>query len=288
MKQIICAECKAAFEGYFNARYCRACAAARAVETKRLSYAKIKGVPVPGEKVIPCEGCGAPITAIRITKRLCEACRLLARKETVARYEDQHRKGRPRLSGDCYYCGKPAEQVRGGTKTCGGCLDKISKIGSDLFYYYRKKGFNVARMGEPVVCEICKGIFPRRGAGHRYCDSCKPLARVKNEGNRGAINNRMRTNIARSLKGKKAGRRWETLVGYTLADLMQHLERQFSPGMTWENLGEWHIDHRVPLSSFKFESPEDPDFRAAWALTNLQPLWAADNQAKYAHRLYLL
>src|SRR3546814_9626669 len=58
------------------------------------------------------------------------------------------------------------------------------------------------------------------------------------------------------------------------------LERQFLPGMSWDNRGEWHIDHIRPLCAFEFTSPDDPQFREAWALTNLRPLWARDNLRK--------
>lgn len=51
--------------------------------------------------------------------------------------------------------------------------------------------------------------------------------------------------------------------------------------MTWAafNAGEIHLDHRTPLS--KFDCTTEAGIRAAWALTNLQPLWATDNQRKY-------
>lgn len=78
----------------------------------------------------------------------------------------------------------------------------------------------------------------------------------------------------------KDGRTWESLVGYTRADLMAHLEARFGPGMTWDNIGEWHIDHITPRSAFAFAAPSDPGFRACWALSNLQPLWATDNLRK--------
>lgn len=60
--------------------------------------------------------------------------------------------------------------------------------------------------------------------------------------------------------------------------------------MSWENYGRdgWHIDHRVPLAAFKFNTPDDPDFKVAWALTNLQPMWATDNFSKGARRLLLI
>lgn len=84
------------------------------------------------------------------------------------------------------------------------------------------------------------------------------------------------------LKNKKASREWEMLVGYTVDELVQHLEKQFKPGMSWENHGQWHIDHIRPVSSFTFESIHDPAVKKCWALENLQPLWAYENMRKNA------
>lgn len=88
--------------------------------------------------------------------------------------------------------------------------------------------------------------------------------------------------VGKSLRGLKSGRRWQLLVGYTTEDLRRHLEALFVPGMTWLNHGEWHIDHKRPLSSFMFASTDDPAFKECWALSNLQPLWAEDNLRKWA------
>lgn len=92
----------------------------------------------------------------------------------------------------------------------------------------------------------------------------------------------MACSINQSLKGSKNGRSWEKLVGYTLNDLIRHLEKQFMPGMTWENRGRggWHIDHIVPVSAFNFNSIEDVDFKKCWALKNLRPLWETENLRK--------
>jgi hypothetical protein len=86
----------------------------------------------------------------------------------------------------------------------------------------------------------------------------------------------------------KGGRTSEVLLGYSINELRTHLERQFLPGMSWANFGDWHIDHIVPLASFTITSPDDPELRRAWALTNLRPLWAADNIAKRDKRVTLL
>lgn len=96
------------------------------------------------------------------------------------------------------------------------------------------------------------------------------------------LNRRFRSHISRSLGKSKNGRHWGNLVGYTIDDLKHHLEKQFKTGMTWENYGEWHIDHIVPVSAFNFSSPDHHDFKRCWALSNLQPLWAKDNIRKRA------
>jgi hypothetical protein len=82
------------------------------------------------------------------------------------------------------------------------------------------------------------------------------------------------------LKRKKGGRSWKSLVGYTLEDLRQHIEQQFVDGMSWDNYGEWQVDHIVPKVAFNFEKTEDFDFKRCWALSNLRPMWASDNAAK--------
>ncbi len=98
----------------------------------------------------------------------------------------------------------------------------------------------------------------------------------------GALNSQISTAICRSLKGNKDGRRWESIVGYSLQQLKLHLEKQFLSGMSWDNRSLWHIDHRIPKRAFNFEKPEDEDFKRCWALENLQPLWAEDNCHKQA------
>lgn len=90
------------------------------------------------------------------------------------------------------------------------------------------------------------------------------------------------------LREGKGGRKSEELLGYSMQELAAHLERQFLKGMSWENMSKWHIDHIVPLSSFTITGPDDPELRRAWALTNLRPLWAIDNQRKHSKRTHLL
>jgi hypothetical protein len=46
--------------------------------------------------------------------------------------------------------------------------------------------------------------------------------------------------------------------------------------MSWDNHGEWHIDHIIPLASAN--TPEI--IKQLCHYSNLQPLWASDNIIK--------
>lgn len=95
----------------------------------------------------------------------------------------------------------------------------------------------------------------------------------------GKLNNRIRSGVRQSLRGNKSQNTYDAL-GYTKDDLVLYLESRFTDGMSWDNIGEWHIDHIRPISSFNFTTTECEDFKKCWALENLQPLWAADNISK--------
>jgi hypothetical protein len=99
------------------------------------------------------------------------------------------------------------------------------------------------------------------------------------------LENAMRACVYAGLTGcRKGWRNTFALLGYTVEELRAHLEAKFKPGMTWDNYGRygWHVDHRRPLASFDYKTPECPSFKEAWALENLQPLWAQENISKGA------
>jgi hypothetical protein len=77
--------------------------------------------------------------------------------------------------------------------------------------------------------------------------------------------------------GEKAASSME-LIGCTIQEVRGHIESQFVEGMTWDNHGEWHIDHIRPCASFNLEDPEEQ--KKCFHFTNLQPLWAEDNLKK--------
>jgi len=58
----------------------------------------------------------------------------------------------------------------------------------------------------------------------------------------------------------------------------EHIEKQFKEVMTWENYGDWHIDHIIPLASANTEE----ELIKLFHYTNTQPLWAEENIKKAA------
>lgn len=112
----------------------------------------------------------------------------------------------------------------------------------------------------------------RASAG--YPDKNRPEA-VGRRKARAAVKN----SLSRCLRiaGEKRGRTFAVL-GYTPDDLRRHLESLFAPGMSWENYGEWEIDHKYPISAFPLGTGID----VINALANLQPLWKIDNRRKRA------
>ena len=130
----------------------------------------------------------------------------------------------------------------------------------------------------------------KNNLGHKHSEETKRRLRDANT-KYSYAQRKMNRNISRlinhALDGTKAGRHWETLVGYTLGELMHTLEKEFRDGMTWDNHGAlWHIDHIIPLARFKYDSPEDPEFKKAWALGNLQPLLVAENLKKHTKFMF--
>tara|TARA_R100000008_G_C3548795_1_gene149133 strand:+ start:57 stop:1031 length:975 start_codon:yes stop_codon:yes gene_type:complete len=92
------------------------------------------------------------------------------------------------------------------------------------------------------------------------------------------ISNAMRHSL--KYNGIKKTNKTFSLLGFTKYELKEHLESQFTDGMSWDNMSEWHIDHIIPVSAFKIDSVEHPDFHTCWALGNLRPMWAKDNLSK--------
>ncbi len=97
------------------------------------------------------------------------------------------------------------------------------------------------------------------------------------------LRSRVRTAVRRRRLGSVRVLKAADLVGCSMGQLMDHLAAQFKPGMSWDNHGEWHIDHVVPCAAFDLRDLKQQ--MECFHFSNLQPLWAAENCAKKAKRL---
>ena len=88
----------------------------------------------------------------------------------------------------------------------------------------------------------------------------------------------MRSSCSRVVKQLSLGKKpmstfkW---IGCSPEEFKARLESLFTEGMTWQNYGEWHVDHIRPICSFTAEEWEQVNH-----YTNLRPLWAEDNLTK--------
>jgi hypothetical protein len=89
-------------------------------------------------------------------------------------------------------------------------------------------------------------------------------------------NLRTRTLIAFKNKGYSKNTKTQEMLGVDWEVCKAHIEIQFTKGMNWDNQGEWHIDHIIPLASANNEE----ELMKLCHYTNLQPLWAEDNLSK--------
>jgi len=137
-----------------------------------------------------------------------------------------------------------------------------------------------------ALCKECKGSQICEHNKHRfYCVECegKGTCSHKKQKNKckicdpkGHLMSNVRDRIYKALKAKKSKRSIEYL-GCTIEEYKKHIEEQFTEGMTWDNYGEWHIDHIIPL---KYENPSIEEVIERLHYKNTQPLWAEENIAK--------
>ena len=90
----------------------------------------------------------------------------------------------------------------------------------------------------------------------------------------------LRCRLYKCIKSIKDNKQKKTLeyLGCSIEELKNHIEKSFTKNMSWNNYGEWHIDHIIPCSSFNLIN--EIEIGECFHYTNLQPLWAIDNLKK--------
>lgn len=67
-------------------------------------------------------------------------------------------------------------------------------------------------------------------------------------------------------------------LGCPISSYRKYIADKFISGMSWDNYGEWHLDHITPLD--QFDLTDEAQFFKAAHYSNTQPLWARDNILK--------
>lgn len=88
----------------------------------------------------------------------------------------------------------------------------------------------------------------------------------------------LRRRIHHALKGTRKSKHTKELLGCSLIHFKKHLEARFQKGMSWDNYGQWHIDHIKPCAHFDLVDTKQQSI--CFHYQNLQPLWAQDNLIK--------
>jgi hypothetical protein len=94
------------------------------------------------------------------------------------------------------------------------------------------------------------------------------------------ITENLRRRVRKVLVGDSKSASIMHLIGCSANELRCHIEKQFAVGMTWENYGDWHLDHVMPCASYNLADKEQQ--KECFNYKNLQPLWAVDNLRKGA------
>jgi len=197
----------------------------------------------------------------------------------------------------------PAKKIAAAAKWYQKNKDRIKLKGKK----YRAENKDQIKEREQRYRKTKRGRENRRRAGKKYArerykknpecqrkisrdwakahpESVREKSRRRRATIRGQLDNRLRRSVAKGLRQNGRGRTLYQLLGYSIEELKQHIEKQFQKNMTWGLFldGKIHIDHKIPVSAFNYTQPEHMDFKRCWSLNNLQPMWAKENLSKHA------
>lgn len=192
---------------------------------------------------------------------------------------DVNNKEKIKARGDAWYQDNKERHLQKGREWRDANPEKVKEI-SDAWYQNNKerhlqKGKEWREANPERMKELQKDWYDKNrddiNAKLREKRKTDPLFRISLN-----LRNRLCKLIT---KGYKSTHTME-LLGCSAEELKEHLEKQFTEGMNFDNYGKWHVDHILPCASFNLLEPEEQ--RKCFHYTNLQPLWAVDNLSKGA------
>jgi len=167
--------------------------------------------------------------------------------------------------------------------TCSKCGEK-KPLTSEYFYSDKRN-----KNGFRSHCKICCISYGKNRTEYQKQYRDKNRDKLK-EHHYNYHKNRLENDILYSNKihlrktlltnfkemGWKKDSKTQEYLGCDWETFKEHIENQFTEGMSWDNRGEWHYDHYYPQSLAQTEE----DMFIFNHYTNFQPLWAKDNLSK--------
>lgn len=203
--------------------------------------------------------------------KVCRKCKV--EKEYSEFYKDKYKKDG--LCSRCKYCSKEyyetnKERVKEYYETN---KERVNKYGKK---YYEANKERMKEYREANKERIKKHYQTNKEIIKEYNKEYQKQRRKTNPLFKMKAYLRTRTWAAFKNKGYSKNTKTQEMLGVDWQVAKNHIERQFTKGMNWNNYGEWHIDHIIPLASAK--TPER--LKQLSHYTNLQPMWAEENLSK--------
>lgn len=130
-----------------------------------------------------------------------------------------------------------------------------------------------------------KDVYKKWYEKYRPISNEKRRLRRKNMPPNQRIEKSLRDRFQKVIVTMKSGKKvcsWRALIGCTVLEAKEHIEKQFTDGMSWDNHGngegKWNIDHIKPLHTFNLFDIEQQ--KEAFHYTNTRPLWFIDNMSR--------
>jgi hypothetical protein len=207
---------------------------------------------------------------------ICKECR----KPISLKYREDNRDVINKKRSDDYYRNheyyliKDRERIKNEREKRKLSSKNYAKLNSEKIKEYRKKYYQKNK--NKIIkksTEWCK-------TNKEKClkNISKRLIERKKEDILFKLKTKLKTDIYISLKRQKRNKRIDEILGITIFEFKEYIEKQFENWMSWENWGllTWHIDHIIPLSSAK----DIDELYKLWHYTNMRPLSASENLKK--------